>query len=445
MISTYKFSPLPNVENFYGSAFFQNLGVIFSSIPNSNFAVLDSELNFKSIGGEQFSLIFKEENQIRDISTLQNYLGTSEIDFETFRSAWNGESFVKEMRNENKILSVKITSVRLSLEKTPLRSSLVEQQFLLFSVVESFDSSHREKIESELFQKQSQVIGHEENLYKEIIEIFNWRKEIHGKGNHKLWLHKALPNLNTCLMQGAGLGVLTTSLGSMIRKSVKKEKHVEIPLNHFNLIEENFRSTKKLIKTLASAQLIFEDSSTPEDIVSLQNLKSIVEEEKNFLSRMLAIKQQTILVSALNDSAFAQISIHEKNFRSVIRELFTNAMKYSPERSSIIVLFLKNQTHFILKVINSTNDPHIHNLDFKHSEENILFEPFYRLNRAVDERYDEEEFGLGLGLSVVRKILEDMKGNIHISLLPSNLFNQGNEVCMSLEFLIHTKEATHER
>lgn len=321
---------------------------------------------------------------------------------------------------------------QLFIKVAPFVFGTQPQKYLLISVLEIVEET---ETLVDLSQVEKAVVQYEENLHKEIIKIFNWRHEIEGKGSHKDWMEKALPNLNTSLMQGSGLGALVTTVGSLLRKAKKEGERYFVPSTIFELIEDNFRSTKKLVQTLAEAQVVFEGSAVITETTMLKDLHNMVQEEVNYLSDMSTIKNQRFHLSNLQNGQENQFNCNFKLLRTAIRELLINAMKYAPENSSIYILFMRAGDKFSLKILNAPMDPSIHQFDFKMSEEIILFQPFYRVNKYVDERYSKEEFGLGLGLPIVKKILEDMNAKIYFNVLDSNIYNnKSSEVSVTLEF-----------
>jgi len=46
--------------------------------------------------------------------------------------------------------------------------------------------------------------------------------------------------------------------------------------------------------------------------------------------------------------------------------------------------------------------------------ENMVFEPFYRLNNTYDERFHDEELGMGIGLTVLQNAINQCGGNIYL-------------------------------
>ncbi|TGN19979.1 ATP-binding protein [Leptospira idonii] len=406
--------------------YYDLLEPVLSAIPNANFAVFGEDFRIKLVCGQVF------DNLRRD---PENYLGKTleEIspDHEEkwgihLRSAWEGNNFEADFTQEEETYEIKITKVKI-----PQLSIHV----LLFF---SSNITRFRKLALKLYdllEKQGKVIEYEENLHREVVQIFNWRQEIEGKGNHRKWMEQALPNLNTSLMQGSGLGALVTAVGAMLRKAKKEGEVSTIPTGHLELVEENFKSTKKLVKTLAEAQIVFEEANRSAETISLQRVMNILEEEEKYLADMLSIKSQTVMISKIKNGAQSFIRVHPKSLQVSFREILINAMKYSPENSSIIVLLIRSGDKFSIKVLNPPIDPNIKQFDFKKSEEIVLFQPFYRVSKFVDERYPKEEFGLGLGLSVVKKLMEDMEAKIYMNVIHSNLYaNESMEVSVSLEF-----------
>jgi signal transduction histidine kinase len=240
-------------------------------------------------------------------------------------------------------------------------------------------------------------------------------------------------------MQGSGLGALVTTVGAMVRKAKREGDQVTIPAAIFDMVEESFNSTKKLVKTLAEAQLIFENKSKTTESVDLPKLHTLILEEVAELVGMLEIKFQQIQISNTKIGPNHSVKLDITNFKRVIRELLINAMKYGTDQCVIYVLLLSAGDHLIIKILNPPSDSSIHSIDFTKSQETILFQPFYRHNKYVDERYSKEEFGLGLGLPIIKKMVEDMDGKVYFNLLKSNLYSKSSEeVSVSLEFPMST-------
>lgn len=91
----------------------------------------------------------------------------------------------------------------------------------------------------------------------------------------------------------------------------------------------------------------------------------------------------------------------------VILNLFSNAVKYSPENSDITIS---------LKVLETKVAVQIQDRGFGISKENQkhLFEKFFR---AKDEKHVKETEGTGLGLAFVKEIIHQHDGTVHVESL----------------------------
>lgn len=92
---------------------------------------------------------------------------------------------------------------------------------------------------------------------------------------------------------------------------------------------------------------------------------------------------------------------YEEGMRKVIEELMKNAIKYAYKDSTIIVTLYRNGHKRIIEVYNECDGISL-------EERSKLFERFYR----ADDSRQRETGGHGLGLSIVKSIIEMHKGKI---------------------------------
>lgn len=343
-----------------------------------------------------------------------------------FLDALHGNPIQTEIEFDYHTFRIQISSISLPESK---------DKFVFLSELDITEEKRKEKDMLGVLEKQLCFLKQEEGLYKEIISIFNWRQEIEGKGGNRIWMKQALPNLNISLMQGSGIGALITTVGAVLEIAEKEETNAKIPLPFLNLLEDNFVTTKRLIQTMADAQIVFEESNMDMGEVTLGEVIHLVEIEADYLKDMFEIKKQQFIGSVLTDTNKQKIKICKKSLQSIVREVLINAMKYSPNMTNIMAIFLRTERDFIIKFINPPNYKEIEDLDCRNSEEIALFQPFFRLQKAVDERYVKEEFGIGLGLPVVKKLCEDMNAKVYFTISKSNIYeNESKEICISLRF-----------
>lgn len=150
-------------------------------------------------------------------------------------------------------------------------------------------------------------------------------------------------------------------------------------------------------------QNLVKSSRLESDIISLQkhqaNLKDIVEDVLREFKVILDEKCISIDLKA-EDLFFA---LDERWLKEAIHNLVDNAIKYSPNGSTINISVYKSYLNYNLDIENECKDL---------SEETLpkIFERFYRGKNSVSKD------GLGLGLFIVREIIEKHGGNIRASL-----------------------------
>ncbi|WP_167884180.1 sensor histidine kinase [Leptospira idonii] len=399
-----------------------SLTYVLSHFSYLNYVALDQEKRIRALGGEDLSDwgVRPEEHlgQPKEKLSVLKSRGISE----KIRKAYSGETYEREIQIKNQTFHLKFF---------PFENKEKGERWAVLTVCKRKEITCKPIVQT---QTQNNVIRYEEQLFREIREIFDWREEIKSKTKQSLWMDRALPNLNTSLMQGSGLGALISTINSLLRRADVQEEKVVISLSHLNLLKESYHSTKKLVSTLAKAQRILEDSIASLETVSLQELYDMVVSATEELSAMLQIKNQKIILSSIPSTKSFSLEIHKEAMRTVVREIFINAMKYTPSFQDIIVLFIPVQGKIAVKFINPSSYPEVEHLNFLHSEEEILFQPFFRLIKAVEEGYEMEEFGLGLGLPIVKKLVEDMKGEVYMNLVKTNITDENRlEVCFTIE------------
>lgn len=150
-------------------------------------------------------------------------------------------------------------------------------------------------------------------------------------------------------------------------------------------------------------QNLVKSSRLESDIIGLQkhqaNLKDLVKDVLREFKVILDEKCISIDLKA-EDLFFA---LDERWLKEAIHNLVDNAIKYSPNGSTINISVYKSYLNYNLDIENECKDL---------SEETLpkIFERFYRGKNSVSKD------GLGLGLYIAREIIEKHGGNIKASL-----------------------------
>ena len=150
-------------------------------------------------------------------------------------------------------------------------------------------------------------------------------------------------------------------------------------------------------------QNLVKSSRLESDIISLQkhqaNLKDIVED---VLREFKVILYEKCISINLKDEDLI-FNLDERWLKEAIHNLVDNAIKYSPNGSTINISIYKSYLNYNLDIENECKDI---------SEETLpkIFERFYRGKNSVSKD------GLGLGLFIAREIIEKHGGYIRASL-----------------------------
>lgn len=150
-------------------------------------------------------------------------------------------------------------------------------------------------------------------------------------------------------------------------------------------------------------QNLVKSSRLESDIISLQrhqaNLKDIVEDV--LIEFKVILDEKDIRINLKDQDLI--FNLDERWLKEAIHNLVDNAIKYSPNGSTINISVYKSYLNYNLDIENECKDL---------SEETLpkIFERFYRGKNSVSKD------GLGLGLYIAREIIEKHGGNIKASL-----------------------------
>ena len=150
-------------------------------------------------------------------------------------------------------------------------------------------------------------------------------------------------------------------------------------------------------------QALVKSSRLESDIIVLQkNQANLADLVKNVLGEFKTILDEKNITIALKEEDCI-FNLDERWLKEAIHNLVDNAIKYSPEHSTINISIYKSYLNYNLDIENECKDI---------SEEALpkIFERFYRGKNSVSKD------GLGLGLYIAREIIEKHGGNIKASL-----------------------------
>lgn len=124
------------------------------------------------------------------------------------------------------------------------------------------------------------------------------------------------------------------------------------------------------------------------------------------------IKNQEIILGPPVEGKQIKSNLHF--LKISFKELLTNALKYSPEKSKIQFRQFLSPEGLSITILNSLQKITIGIQGVPSEAEFSVFEPFYKLNNMYDERYFREELGFGIGLTIIKNGLRSLGGRIKL-------------------------------
>jgi signal transduction histidine kinase len=126
-------------------------------------------------------------------------------------------------------------------------------------------------------------------------------------------------------------------------------------------------------------------------------LSQAVEEVVNII-KPLADKKKITIEKKINDiSVFADF----QKIRQILYNLFSNAIKFSPEKDKIEINVFFDKENFIIEIKNN-------GIGIALQDQKRIFEKFVQLENA----YTKKESSTGLGLTITKELVEMHKGKI---------------------------------
>ena len=142
------------------------------------------------------------------------------------------------------------------------------------------------------------------------------------------------------------------------------------------------------------------------------SIKTLLEKVLNRLS----LKSNHNLILEVSSEVPERLEFDEHRIDQVIENLLSNASKYSPEQSPITIV-VEADNHLCSVTVTDQG------IGMSNEQKDRIYDKFYRVDSS-----DTAVHGLGLGMSIVKQIIDDHGGTI---LIDSKL-SKGTSVCFTL-------------
>jgi signal transduction histidine kinase len=160
------------------------------------------------------------------------------------------------------------------------------------------------------------------------------------------------------------------------------------------------KSTRNLLEIIDKAIKITEFAATevilyPEDFMVAEALSEVIDSFKNL------IDEKNIKITSEIDDKISKIHLDRVQFKAIIYNYLSNALKFTPNFGSIQVRITSQDKNIRLEVEDSGIGIDPNNIK-------KLFITFHQLNESITREYQ----GTGLGLSLTKYIAEALGGSV---------------------------------
>jgi signal transduction histidine kinase len=182
-------------------------------------------------------------------------------------------------------------------------------------------------------------------------------------------------------------------LQTILKRDLDKEKQKEIIQN---ALSDTDRLNNLVENILLAAKIDNSNFLLKKDRI---NLSEYLSENMKQTIALFNYKQSV----KLNIEKDIYLDIDRNTFPSIILNLFENAVKYSPETSTIVIDLKKNNNSIVLQVMDEGSG-------IQEEDKTRIFEKFYR----IGNENTRSTKGTGLGLYIVKHLAELHQGNVSV-------------------------------
>ncbi|MBL8021672.1 MAG: hypothetical protein JNM27_18515, partial [Leptospirales bacterium] len=242
------------------------------------------------------------------------------------------------------------------------------------------------------------------------LEWLVWRERVRV-GDRVTLIISVLDTIRHAISQGVGIGSLVT-MAEMIEFQASRDPSVEQALGpSLKSLRDSAVAVRQWMARIESTSRLLTRRYAIEEI-SADRLSLILSQALALVEPLRAIKNQTIV---LREHSFQQPILANRNVLDMtFRELLTNAMKYSPDKTEIDVICSETPESAAISVRNDVAQVSNLACGVPLQYENQIFEPFFRLQNVFDERFKDEELGMGVGLTLVQSALNQVGAKIFV-------------------------------
>jgi len=235
----------------------------------------------------------------------------------------------------------------------------------------------------------------EERVRQRTIELQSSQKELRDKNEQLLRINADLDNF--VYTASHDLKAPISNIEGLV-DTLKADFPVQNNDDVSGLFEMIEHSIQRFKNTLYELTKVAKVQSSEQPDISTINIKDSIEEVTQDLHTLMEANQVALHLKL----DLPEITFSRKNFRSILYNLISNAIKYrSPKRNPEITISAYEAEEHVVLVIEDNG------LGIRDQDISRIFEMFRRLHDHVE--------GTGIGLHIVKRIVDNAGGKIEVS------------------------------
>lgn len=236
------------------------------------------------------------------------------------------------------------------------------------------------------------------------------RHEGHERNMRVHFARSMLRNILHSASQGLGIGAVLTYAEMLQMGSQRDKNRVQVDAGIYDALMENAAAGRQWLAAFENILSAFEKQYACENI-GADTLSREFSAAVNAAEKFRGIKNQWLSMGPVTFSGRVRVS--REGFREIMGELLLNAFKHSPPSSRIRILCCSTEKLVSFMIVNEVEMMRGGVSGVPPEYQKKVFEPFFRLNNTWDDRFRDQRFGLGIGLTLAENVANACGGQLY--------------------------------
>lgn len=245
---------------------------------------------------------------------------------------------------------------------------------------------------------------------REELEWLLWKEE-HTQTSQSSYGKKIIETIVHSIFQGLGVGGLLTLVDFLEMERIEEGEYAKVKSKTLDSVFHNAESIRVIKEKLDNVIHVF-DITYEKELIFADELPVLIENSIKEVEAFSKIKKHFIYLDKFTNTN--DFYGNRKLIQISVKELLTNAFKYSPEKSIIYVSIMNIENNVTIVITNPILQTPGGVSGIPKELEHRIFEPFFKINNIYDDRFFEEDLGFGVGLAVVQKGITSLGGKVHV-------------------------------